>query len=86
MVLTKKKRSGRYEESHLLYKVIYYMMNALISAIFLSVRFNAWLNPSYIIDEGARSKDAWIAMFTIVLVIWLFTSIFKAHSEMKKDK
>ena len=58
-------------------KVIYYMMNALISAIFLSVRFNAWLNPSYIIDEGARSKNAWIAMFTIV---------FKAYSEMKKDK
>ena len=67
-------------------KVIYYMMNALISAIFLSVRFNAWLTTNYINEEGARSKDAWIAMFTIVLGIWLFTSIFKAHSEMKKDK
>ncbi len=67
-------------------KVIYYMMSALISAIFLSVRFNAWLTPNYINEEGTRSKDAWIAMFTIVLIIWLFTSIFKAHSEMKKDK
>lgn len=67
-------------------KVIYYMMNALISAIFLSVRFNAWLTTNYINDEGARQKNAWIAIFTIILVIWLFTSIFKAYSEMKKDK
>lgn len=66
-------------------KMIFYLMNSIISTIFLSIRFAFSL---FVIDKGyiTESSNLWLNIFTGALIIILICNIYLAYKESRVVK